>query len=113
MVDPTSIPPLILTGQCKWFRDRIGYGFITVVEPGPHLNKEIFVHHSGIRPRNCTFKSLTKGEYVHFSIEVGNNGADQACNVTGIYGGTLMCDNSFHSRQSDHVQPPHVIEDDV
>jgi cold shock CspA family protein len=78
------------TGQCKWFNDRYGYGFITVTT-GEKKGVDIFVHHTGIRPLNSIYRTLRKGEYVNFNIVMGENG-DQAVDVTGIGGGTLMCD---------------------
>lgn len=79
-----------LIGQCKWFNDRLGYGFLTVVT-GDQKGIDIFVHHSGIRPLNSNYKTLKKGEYVNFNIINGDNGL-QGINVTGICGGSLMCD---------------------
>lgn len=85
-----------LIGQCKWFNDRLGYGFITVVSGADQKGVDqkgvdIFVHHSGIKPLNSNYKTLKKGEYVNFSIINGENGS-QGVNVTGICGGSLMCD---------------------
>jgi len=77
-------------GQCKWFNDKLGYGFITVVT-GDDKGKDIFVHHSGIKPLNSNYKTLKKGEYVNFNIINGENGL-QAVLVTGVCGGSLMCD---------------------
>jgi CspA family cold shock protein len=77
-------------GQCKWFNDKLGYGFITV-QAGEDKGKDIFVHHSGIKPLNSNYKTLKKGEYINFNIVDGDNGL-QAVNVTGIGGGSLMCD---------------------
>lgn len=77
-------------GQCKWFNDVYGYGFLTV-QAGTDKGKDIFVHHSGISPLNSLYKTLKKGEYVNFNIVNGENGL-QAVNVTGIGGGSLMCD---------------------
>lgn len=79
-----------VTGQCKWFNDRYGYGFITVTL-GDDKGKDIFVHHSGIKPLNSIYRTLKKGEYVNFSIVTGQHGP-QAVLVTGIGGGCLMCD---------------------
>ena len=79
-------------GQCKWFNDKLGYGFITV-QDGDDKGKDIFVHHSGIKPLNSNYKTLKKGEYVHFDIVSGDNGP-QGVNITGILGGSLMCDTS-------------------
>lgn len=77
-------------GHVKWFNDRLGYGFCTVME-GPDKGKDIFVHHSGIKPLNSNYKTLRKGEYINFNMTNGHNGF-QASDVTGIYGGPLMCD---------------------
>ena len=79
-----------VVGQCKWFSDKLGYGFITI-QSGENKGKDIFVHHSGIRPLNSNYKTLRKGEYVNFVLISGDNGL-QAVNVTGIGGGCLMCD---------------------
>jgi cold shock CspA family protein len=78
-------------GNCKWFNKKLGYGFITVYT-GENKGRNIFVHHSGIKPLNSHFKTLRKGEYVHFNVIEGTNGP-QAVSVTGICGGPLMCDN--------------------
>lgn len=78
-------------GQCKWFSDKLGYGFITVRD-GEHKGKDIFVHHSGIKPLNSNYKTLKKGEYVNLNVTTGENGLVQAVDITGIGGGSLMCD---------------------
>lgn len=85
-----DVPVGNYTGQTKWFNDKLGYGFITIVF-GDEIGKDIFVHHSGIKPLNSNYKTLKKGEYINFSIINGDNGL-QAINVTGICGGSLMCD---------------------
>jgi CspA family cold shock protein len=77
-------------GQCKWFNDVYGYGFLTI-QTGDEKGKDIFVHHSGVKPLNSLYKTLKKGEYVNFNIVTGENGL-QAVDVTGIGGGTLLCD---------------------
>lgn len=77
-------------GQCKWFNDKLGYGFLTI-QLGEKKGKDIFVHHSGIMPLNSNYKTLKKGEYVNFNIINGDNGL-QGVDVTGIGGGSLMCD---------------------
>jgi len=77
-------------GICKWFNNKLGYGFITVLD-GEHANKDIFVHHSGIKPMFSMYKALLCGEYVQFDIVQGTQDI-QAVNVTGMGGGTLICD---------------------
>lgn len=78
-------------GQCKWFNNSYGYGFLTIWD-GPEKGKDIFVHHTGIRPMNSMYKTLKKGEYVSFDITGGDKG-QQAVNVRGICGGPLLCDH--------------------
>ena len=77
-------------GICKWFNNVYGYGFVTIWA-GEDKGKDIFVHHSGIRPLNSQYKTLKKGEYISFDIIDGDKGM-QAVNVRGINGGPLMCD---------------------
>lgn len=103
---PPPPPPAIFVGQCKWFSDRLGYGFITV-HVGDQKGRDIFVHHSGIRPLTSTYRTLTKGEYVEFCMVQGLHGA-QAVNVTGIAGGTLLCDH--RTVHSSSPYPIHVAE---
>lgn len=78
-------------GQCKWFNNSYGYGFITIWD-GPEKGTDIFVHHSGITPLNSMYKTLKKGEYVMFDVSSGNKGK-QAVNVRGICNGPLLCDH--------------------
>jgi cold shock CspA family protein len=77
-------------GQCKWFNDLLGYGFVTICD-GTEKGKDIFVHHSGIKPLNSNYRTLKKGEYLNFNVVNGLNGL-QAIDITGINGGPLMCD---------------------
>jgi cold shock CspA family protein len=97
-------------GQCKWFNDLLGYGFVTVCD-GNEKGKDIFVHHSGIMPLNSNYRTLKKGEYLNFDIIDGMNGL-QAVHVTGIQGGPLMCDfvSSVKPTQhgNDNVTTPRV-----
>jgi cold shock CspA family protein len=94
-------------GQCKWFNDVYGYGFLTV-QAGVDKGKDIFVHHSGIRPLNSLYKTLKKGEYINFNIANGDNGL-QAVDVTGIGGGTLLCDVLPTVKRTPHTPPPNMI----
>ena len=93
------------TGNTKWFNDKLGYGFITICD-GNDKGKDIFVHHSGIKPLNSNYKTLRKGEYIQFNIINGMNGL-QAVDVTGIKGGPLMCDYVANKRV---MGPPPVTD---
>lgn len=90
-------------GQCKWFNDLLGYGFVTVCD-GKDKGKDIFVHHSGIMPLNSNYRTLKKGEYLNFNVVDGLNGL-QAVDVTGINGGPLMCDFVSVTRTSTLTLP--------
>lgn len=92
------------TGNTKWFNDKLGYGFITICD-GDEKGKDIFVHHSGVKPLNSNYKTLRKGEYVQFNIINGMNGL-QAVDVTGIKGGPLMCDYVTPSKRLPPPPPP-------
>jgi cold shock CspA family protein len=84
-------------GHCKWFNKNFGYGFVTVtgkngMKGGDQFGKDVFVHHSGVKPANSNFRTLKKGEYINFNIIEVDKGL-QAVDVTGIFGGPLQCDN--------------------
>ena len=96
-------------GNCKWFNSRIGYGFVTVVSDGDKKGKDIFVHHTGLKPKNSNFRTLSKGEYISLDVEEGTNGL-QGVNITGVLGGPLMCDNVIfrnNFRQGQQGQQSH------
>ena len=90
-------------GNCKWFNSRIGYGFVTVVSEGDKKGKDIFVHHTGLKPKNSNFRTLSKGEYISLDVEEGTNGL-QGVNITGVLGGPLMCDNVIFRNNFKHGQ---------
>lgn len=101
------------TGRCKWFNNKAGYGFVTIVT-GPRVNEDIFVHHSVVRVDQEQYKYLVQGEYVEFTLVKTDAGKHefQAGDVSGIAGGQLMCETRFHNRservsQSDSQDEPH------
>ena len=81
------------TGRCKWFNNRLGYGFITVDNSSEQNNvpSDLFVHQTNISPNSSTYRTLRQGEYVSFSLSRDDTSV-QAVNVTGINGGPLLCD---------------------
>ena len=83
-----------LTGQVKWFNTKAGYGFITVLDEGAFLKKDVFVHYSSISVVNSQYKYLVQGEYVEFDVEKLENGKYEvhAINISGIRKGPLMCE---------------------
>jgi CspA family cold shock protein len=92
------------TGQVKWFSGSKGFGFVTIND-GDQKGKDIFVHHSGIKPANSNYRTLQKGEYVNFNITNGQKGL-QGIEITGINGGPLMCDIVMGTRRVVDYPPP-------
>ena len=76
-------------GQVKWFDNKLGYGFVTVLT-NTHKGKDIFVHQTNICPLETEYRTLSKGEYI--SLNVSEDDKVQAMNVTGVLGGSLRCD---------------------
>jgi len=78
------------SGRVKWFDNRKGYGFINNLSN----NAEVFVHHTGLKSQNGVFRTLYPGEYVEFDIHFDSqSNRDYAVNVSGIQGGSLLCEN--------------------
>jgi CspA family cold shock protein len=98
-------PSLVLssdrsTGRVKWFNNKAGYGFISVVSND--ATSDLFVHHSNLVVSSEQYKYLVEGEYVEFTL-VHTPGKDheyQAGDVSGINGGKLMCETRRENRQN-------------
>jgi cold shock CspA family protein len=92
-------------GCVKWFNMKTGFGFLTVVQSvcGSDLKvgSEIFVHHSNVKVTEEQYRFLVQGEYVEFDVSNVANGQHscQAVNVTGMFGGKLMCETRNEARQ--------------
>ena len=90
---PEQTPVVVgrLNGRVKWFRNNLGYGFITVVSPDATENgRDVFVHQSNVHPAVSTYRTLIKDEYV--SLDLSDEENAQALNVRGVGGGPLRCD---------------------
>jgi CspA family cold shock protein len=96
-------------GRVKWFNNKAGYGFISLME-GVNVGQHCFVHHSAIQVNNQQFRYLVEGEYVEFFIIPTNGGthAFQVGHVSGIGGGKLMCETryEFKNTRSLESDPP-------
>lgn len=66
-----------MKGTVKWFNTQKGYGFVKNSD-----GKDVFVHHSNIVMDG--FRSLDHGDIVTFDLGAGNDGREQAINVTPI-----------------------------
>ena len=97
-VTATPINSTSYVGQVKWFNNRLGYGFITIISECERRNEDIFVHQQHITPQTSDYRSLQQGEYVSFLLGKADTEGEsskhstQAITVTGVFGGTLMCD---------------------
>lgn len=87
-------------GQVKWFNNKSGYGFITVLGEGEMRGKDIFSHHSALQAKGDLYKYLVQGEYVEFDVQKfeGKEHEHQAVNITGVRGGDLMCETRHKNR---------------
>ena len=89
------------TGRVKWFNNKAGYGFVTIVGEGPRTGEDVFVHHSGVQTGSEQYKYLVQGEYATFNLKESDNDTHpfQVDNLTGIFGGKLMCETRSEQRQ--------------
>jgi len=90
------------TGRVKWFNNKSGYGFLTVLsEVGERNGEDIFCHHSGVKVGQEQYKYLVQGEYVEFNLRGSDNEAHpyQADSLTGVGGGKLMCETRNEQRR--------------
>ena len=94
LVPETSDVQQTHTGRCKWFNNRLGYGFVTVDNrtEGSDVPEDIFIHQTNVHPNSSTYRTLRQGEYVSFALSRDDNSV-QAVNVTGLNGGPLLCDS--------------------
>ncbi len=100
-------------GVCKWFNNKKGYGFVTIVSDN-NKGTDVFVHQSNIKPNNSTYRTLCNGEYVQFNLGKSDNGS-QAVNICGIDNGPLMCDNiaeRLRTRKTRRSNRPFSDEDE-
>ena len=100
-----------MSGMVKWFNNKSGFGFITVVSDNSNKGSDIFVHYSAIRVSNSQYKFLIQGEYVDFDLISSNIGVHKfnASDVCGINEGPIMCEtrrNAFEQSTSQAPQQP-------
>ena len=94
------------SGRVKWFNNKYGYGFVTVMKADNSnsenvpVNTDVFVHHSEINVSSDQYRYLVQGEYVGFDIvkTANKNHEYQCAKVKGMYGGQLICETRNEAR---------------
>jgi cold shock CspA family protein len=90
-------------GRVKWFNNKAGYGFVTIVGDAgsDRVGEDVFVHHTGIKVDSEQYKYLVQGEYTYFNLKESDSESHpfQAHNLTGLWGGWLMCETRNDQRQ--------------
>jgi len=66
-----------LTGTCKWFNSKNGFGFITPADG----SQDVFVHQTSIHAEG--FRSLGEGEQVEYNTQTDDQNKIKAVDVTG------------------------------
>jgi len=83
-------------GNVKWYDTKKGFGFVTLVTPdNDNTGNDVFVHFSNVNVTDG-YRSLFPGEYVEFELGSGKDGRSICLNVSGLYGGNLLCQNEDH-----------------
>ena len=97
-----------LTGRVKWFNNKTGFGFITIVGGNEQFKdaSEIFAHHSAVKVSQEQYRYLVEGEYVEFSVSDTASGDHkfQAADVRGVKGGKLFCETRNEQRANGPAQ---------
>jgi len=104
-----SSSPARLTGKVKWFNNKSGFGFITVCDGQDTelVGKDIFVHFSSVQVSDTQYRYLIQGEYVDFELSKPEKGDHEfhAVNVSGVKGGSLMCETRRVNQEARPYEP--------
>jgi cold shock CspA family protein len=61
--DSPTTNDMVYEGRVKWFNNKAGYGFITVIG-GDKEGVDIFAHHSTIQVIEEQYRYLVQGNYI-------------------------------------------------
>lgn len=107
-VDSKEQQSMKTVGCVKWFNNKSGYGFVTIIDSNDKklVGRDIFAHHSSIKSTGDLYKYLVQGEYVEFVLQLMDNKEHeyQASNITGIKSGDLMCETRFKNKDLSRVR---------
>ena len=100
---------MVYEGRVKWFNNKAGYGFITVIGSDKE-GMDIFAHHSTIRVTEEQYRYLVQGEYLEFKLSNVESDSHkyQATDIQGVKGGKLLCETRNESRAA---APPRRTRD--
>lgn len=85
-----------VVGNVKWYDTKKGFGFVTLVTPElENTGNDIFVHFSNVNVVDG-YRRLFPGEYVEFELGQAEDGRSVCLNVSGLFGGNLLCQNDDH-----------------
>ena len=92
---------MVYEGRVKWFNNKAGYGFITVIGSDKE-GMDIFAHHSTIQVTEEQYRYLVQGEYLEFKLSTVESDSHkyQATDIHGVKGGKLLCETRNESRAS-------------
>lgn len=92
---------MVYEGRVKWFNNKAGYGFITVIG-GDKEGTDVFAHHSVIQVSKEQYRYLVEGEYLEFNISSIKSDSHkyQATDIRGVKGGKLLCETRNEARAS-------------
>jgi len=95
-----------VTACVKWFNNKNGYGFASTM--GEDEARDVFVHHSSLQVKKEQYRYLVQGEYIHLDVSAitdpNSKHKWQSANVTGVFGGALMCETRQDMRDSSSVR---------
>lgn len=108
--DPQPRTDVVYEGRVKWFNNKTGYGFITIIG-GDMECADIFAHHSAIQVSSDQYRYLVEGEYVEFKVVCVDTGSHKftASEISGVKGGKLLCEtrnetrNNMRTRAKKHI----------
>lgn len=102
----SSTDSIRFTGQVKWFNNKAGFGFVTACD-GAVKEKDVFVHYSSIKVPDDQYKYLVQGEYVDFDLSKSDKSTHEfhAVNVSGVKGGSLMCETRRQTLEKRPYKP--------